>query len=175
VALGLDPAAASDRLSDWWRSALQTQPPLELQLEVFYYAHLVSSPVEQGGGGVNYLDDEASAAAIAWAAQLGAYDEVPQGRLTQPVRIGVEWVARRFGLDNELVARFVARFFPRSRGTSLMVRREMPPSRSLQMRYQTEASDPVAHSGGLSSRMPIWAHPDALGDVFRSVAAAGHA
>ena len=93
---GLDAVAASGRLSSWWHSALKTQPSLELRLEVFYYAHLVSPPVTQGGGGLSYLDVEASAAAIAWAAQLGAYDEIPQGRLTQPVRIGVEWVASTF-------------------------------------------------------------------------------
>jgi hypothetical protein len=109
---GLDTMAASNKLSDWWRSALRTLPSLELQLEVFYYAHLVSPPMAQGGGSVSYLDDDASAAAIAWASQLGAYDEIPQGRLTQPLRIGIEWVARRYGLDYYLVARFVATFFP---------------------------------------------------------------
>jgi hypothetical protein len=109
---GVDAMAASGRLSGWWHAALKTLPPLELQLEVFYYAHLVAPPVTQGGGSVSYLDDDATTAAVAWAAQLGAYDETPQGRLTQPLRFGVEWVARRFGLDQDLVARFVATFFP---------------------------------------------------------------
>ena len=109
---GLDTAAASERLSDWWRSALGKLPSAELQLEVYYYAHLVTALIGQGGEGLSYLDDVATAAAISWASQLGAYDEIPQGRLTQPARIGVEWVARRYGLDYGLVARFAATFFP---------------------------------------------------------------
>jgi hypothetical protein len=109
---GLNATAASNRLSDWWRSALKTLPSLALQLEVFYYAYLIAAPVTQGGGSMSHLDDDASAAAVAWAAQLGAYDEIPQGRLTQPLRIGVEWVARHFGLDYDLVSRFVTTFFP---------------------------------------------------------------
>jgi hypothetical protein len=165
---GLDPVAASGRLSDWWRSALKTLPSPELQLDVFYYAHLVAKPVAQGGESLSNLDDQASAAAIAWASRLGAYDEIPQGRLTQPVRMGVEWVARRFGLDHDLVASFVAKFFPE-------VSRYFADSQARTAAIEGLAGaitrmKPhilLAHSlGSIVAYDTLWAHPDCLVDVF---------
>ena len=151
-----------------WCSALKTLPSPELRLEVFYYAHLVSPPVAQGGGGTGYLDDEANAAAIAWASQLGAYDEIPQGRLTQPVRIGVEWVARRFGLDHDLVTRFVTAFFPEvsqyfsdSEARSAVI--ESLADAITRVRPQIL----IAHSlGSVVAYEALWAHPDCQVDVF---------
>lgn len=165
---GLDPVAASSRLSDWWRSALKTLPSPELQLEVFYYAHLVSPPVAQGDAGVSCLGDEASAAAIAWASQLGAYDEIAQGRLTQPVRIGVEWVARRFGLDHELVARFVATFFPEvTRYFADGQARTAAIDGLADAIGRVKPQIVIAHSlGSVVAYEALWAHPDCEFDVF---------
>ena len=165
---GLDPVAASGRLSDWWCSALKTLPSPELQLDVFYYAHLVATPVAQGAESLSYLDHEASAAAIAWASQLGAYDEIPQGRLTQPVRIGVEWAARRFGLDHDLVARFVATFFSEvsryfADGQARTAAIEGLAGAIARMKPQIL----IAHSlGSVVAYDALWAHPDCLADVF---------
>ena len=165
---GLDPMAASGRLSDWWRSALKTLPPAELQLEVFYYAHLVSAPIAQGGGNLSYLNDEASAAAIAWASQLGAYDEIPQGRLSQPVRIGVEWVARRFGLDHGLVDRFVATFFPEVLRYFADTRARTAAIEGLADAIgRVKPQILIAHSlGSVVAYEALWAHFDCLVDVF---------
>ena len=165
---GLDPVAASGRLSDWWRSALKTLPSREPQLEVFYYAHLVSAPVAQGGGDVSYLDDEASAAVIAWAAQLGAYDEIPQGRLTQPARIGVEWVARRYGLDHDLVTRFVTKFFPEiTRYFADIQARGAAVQGLADAIARVEPQVLIAHSlGSVVAYETLRAHPDCPVDMF---------
>jgi hypothetical protein len=165
---GLDAVEASDKLSDWWRSALKTLPSLELQLEVFYYANLLSTPVAQGNEDLSYLDDKASAAIIAWASQLGAHDEIPQGRLTQPVRIGVEWVARRFGLDYNLVARFVATFFPEvSRYFTDGAARSIAIKGLADAIARARPQILIAHSlGSVVAYDALWAHPDCLVDVF---------
>jgi hypothetical protein len=159
---GLDPVAASRRVSEWWRSALKVLPSLGLQLEVFYYAHLLSAPVGQGGADTSRMDDEASAAAVAWASQLGAYDELPQGRLAQPVRIGVEWVARRFGLDDNLVDRFVATFFPEV--TRYFTDGQARSAAIGGLAGAISTARPqilVAHSlGSIVAYEALWAHPD---------------
>lgn len=161
----LDPVAASGQLSVWWRSALKTLPS---QLEVFYYAHLVSRPAAQGSGGAGWLDDEAGADAIAWASQLGAYDEVPQGRLTQPVRRGVEWVARRFGLDHNLVARFVETFFPEvSRYFADVQARGAVIEGLANAIARAQPQILIAHSlGSIVAYDALWAHPECRVDMF---------
>lgn len=107
----LDCSAAGDRITGWWRGALRTISSEVIDIRVYYYAHLLAAPIAQGDG-LDYLDDVTAADVIAWASHLGAYQEVAQGRLTQPVREGVAWVARHFGLDHDLATRFVATFFP---------------------------------------------------------------
>jgi hypothetical protein len=109
---GLDAAAAAERLGGWWRSALTGFPLDGVDLEVFYYAHRIAPPTRQGGDGLDHLDDDAMAAIVEWATQFGAYQETPQGRLTQPARWGVQWVAEHFGLDHRLATGFVGAFFP---------------------------------------------------------------
>ncbi len=165
---GMDPVAASDRLSAWWCSALKTLPSSELQLKVFYYAHLVSPPVAQGGGVGSYLDDEASAAAIAWASQLGAYEEIPQGRLTQPMRIGVLWVARHFGLDHDLVARFVATFFPEVTRYFADIQARSAAIEGLAGEIvRAKPQILIAHSlGSVIAYDALWTYPDCPVDVF---------
>jgi hypothetical protein len=165
---GMDPVAASGRLSDWWRSALKTLPPSELELEVFYYADLIAPPVAQDRGSLSYMNDEASAAAIAWASQLGAYDEIPQGRLTQPLRVGVEWVARRFGLDHSLVARFVTTFFPEvSRYFADGRARSAATEGLADAIAKVKPQIVIAHSlGSVVAYEALWAHPGRGVNVF---------
>jgi hypothetical protein len=109
---GCSPAEASARIAGWWRGALGALPAGAIDLQVNYYAHLLAGPSTQGDGDLGHLGDGATAAIVEWACQLGAYQDVAQGRLTQPARTGVGWVARRFGLDHKLVTQFVAAFFP---------------------------------------------------------------
>jgi hypothetical protein len=109
---GLDPATAADRITGWWRGALRALPAESVDTRVYYYAHLLAGPTAQASGDLDHLDEQTSADIVRWASQLGAYQEVPQGRLTQPVRAGVGWVARHFGLDHKLATRFVGTFFP---------------------------------------------------------------
>jgi hypothetical protein len=165
---GLDAVAASDRLAGWWRSALKTPPSAALELDVYYYAHLVSPPVEQGDRALSVLADETSTATVAWAAQLGAFDEIPQGRFTQPVRLGADWVARHFGLDHALVNRFVTTFFP-----ELSAYFENSEARKAATEGLADAIarlNPrilIAHSlGSVVAYEALWAHPDCRADVL---------
>lgn len=109
---GLDAAAAAERIAGWWRCALTGFPLDGVHLEVFYYAHHVAPATPQGAGGLDHLDDDATAAIVGWASQFGAFTETPQGRFTQPARWGVQWIAEHFGLDHRLAAGFVGAFFP---------------------------------------------------------------
>jgi hypothetical protein len=109
---GMTAAQAGERLSGWWCRGLKGLPASAIDVRVYYYADLLSGPVAQGDGGLGQLDEGTTAAVVAWASQLGAYKEVAQGRLTQPARAGVGWVARHFGLDYKLASRFVSTFFP---------------------------------------------------------------
>jgi hypothetical protein len=165
---GLDPVEASGRLTGWWRSALNTLPSLELHLEVFYYADLVSPPVAQGGEGIGCLDDEAGAAAVAWASQLGAFGEMPQGRFTQPVRTGADWAARRFGLDQDLVRRFVTAFFPEVSRYFADVRARGAVVEGLADAIaRARPQILIAHSlGSVAAYEALWAHPECGADVF---------
>jgi len=165
---GLDPAEAGGRLSGWWSSALKTLPSLEMQVEVFYYAHMLSPSAAQGGGGVSFLDGDASAAAVAWASHLGAYEGVPQGRLTQPVRMGAEWVATRFGLDHGLTARFVAAFFPEVTRYFADIRARTAAIEGLaQAIARVSPRILIAHSlGSVIAYEALHAHPDCQVEVF---------
>lgn len=165
---GLEPVAASTRLSGWWRSALKTLPSADLEIEVYYYAHLVSPQVAQGSGALSMLDDEAGATVIAWAAQLGAFTEAPHGRFTQPARSGADWVARRFGLDNALVNRFIMAFFPELSGyfSNSQVRETVTKGLSEAI-ARLDPQILIAHSlGSVVAYETLWAHPDCRVDMF---------
>jgi hypothetical protein len=165
---GLDPVAASDRLAAWWRSALKTPPSTDLELEVYYYAHLFSPPVGQGSGGLGQLDHHTGAAVIAWASQLGAFDEIPQGRFTQPARMGADWVARHFGLDQALLNRFVASFF--SELTVYLADSQARKAVTDGLADAIAQLNPgilIAHSlGSVVAYETLWAHPDCRVDTF---------
>lgn len=165
---GLDPVAASDRLAGWWRSALKTLPSADLELEVYYYAHLVSPLVGQGSGGLGQLDDDTGAAIVAWASQLGAFDEIPQGRFTQPARMGADWVARHFGLDHALVNRFVTAFF--SELTVYLADSRMRKAVTDGLADVIAKLNPgilIAHSlGSVVAYETLWAHPDCRVDAL---------
>jgi hypothetical protein len=165
---GLDSVAASVRLSGWWQSALRILPSAELEFEVYYYAHLVAPPVAQGSGALSLLDDEAGAAVVAWAAQLGAFSETPHGRFTQPARIGADWVAKRFGLDNALVNRFAMAFFSElSNYFSDSQVREMVTSGLAETISRLSPQILIAHSlGSVVAYEALWAHPDCRLDMF---------
>lgn len=159
---GLDPAAASERLGGWWRSALNTLPSPDLELKVYYYAHLISPLVGQGGGALSLLDDATSAAVVAWASQLGAFAEVPQGRLTQPVRMGADWVATHFGLDHAMVSRFITSFFPEILVYFADGQVRKAAVDGLANAIATQSPNIlIAHSlGSVVAYETLWAHPD---------------
>lgn len=109
---GLGTDEAGSRIAGWWRGALRAFPPEAIDVQVSYYADLLVKSTAQGPGGLDHLEADICADIVDWARLLGAFDGVAQGRLTQPARMGVEWVARRYGLDRGLITKFVATFFP---------------------------------------------------------------
>ena len=96
----------------------------------------------------------------AWSSQSGAFESIQQGRLTVPARVTVEWVARRFGLDNRLTQRFVAcllevcRFFADAQ-TRLVITQGLADTIE-----ETRPQILMAHSlGSVVSYETLWAHP----------------
>jgi WD40 repeat protein len=111
---GLDPSAAAQRLANWWIDALlkgRTFDRSSLVLDVAYYAHRLSHSIPQGDYGLDQLDPLIEYEILNWAKLLGAPDETVQGRVSMPARAAVDWIARKFGLDQRIVRTFVAIFF----------------------------------------------------------------
>jgi hypothetical protein len=108
------PEAAADVLSARWTAGLRRGLGADAatQVQVSYYAHRLASQNSQAGVELESLDDVAYRLLLAWAGELGAPDEVAQGRLTAPARAAADWIAHRFGAERTLVRRFVARFCP---------------------------------------------------------------
>jgi hypothetical protein len=101
---GRAPAEAAGEIAGWWAQALGN-PGVEVT--VGYYAHHLNRSVAQGAAS---LEPESQELVLAWARQLGFEPGTAQGPLTAPVRAGIEWVARRYGLDQRLVTLFIAKF-----------------------------------------------------------------
>ncbi|MEU8819403.1 hypothetical protein [Actinoplanes sp. NPDC048796] len=99
------PVEAADNLALAWGSALGRQ----VDVKVAYYADCLAAEAVQGAG-TAYSPAEAQAQLSEWALALGAPAEVAQGRLTVPVRQIITWISRTYGLDHDLVERFVGQF-----------------------------------------------------------------
>jgi hypothetical protein len=104
---------AADDLRAVWQHGLRDglgEASDSIDLEVAYYAPALRSDQAQGADPFAEMDDGAGWDLLRWVGHLGAPAEVAQGRVTQPLRQAVDWIARHFGLDNHLVAIFVATF-----------------------------------------------------------------
>lgn len=165
---GLDPGAAGDRIAGWWRGALAGLPPEAIDVRVYYYAHLLAGASAQGDGDLDHLDEDTAAAVVTWASHLGAYQETAQGRLTQPARTGVGWVARRFGLDHRLATQFVAAYF--SEVTRYFTNQEARLQAVTGLAAQVRQWQPrilIAHSlGSVVAYEAFWIDPYPDVDVF---------
>lgn len=108
------PAGAEAELAAAWHSELANgfvgHKP-EFSVAVAYYADCLHLGTRQGPQPVEQLTGEEQAAVMAWLTSLGLPDDVSQGRAARPVRQGLEWFARRFGLDGRLAELLVNRFF----------------------------------------------------------------
>lgn len=110
---GLDPDAAGQRLTTWWRKALMKNlsMPGEVRLEVAYYAHRLVKDTAMGDDDPIHLPQDVQLDILRWAKLLGAPQDTAQGRLTAPARAFIEWVAGKFGLDHKLAQIFITTFF----------------------------------------------------------------
>lgn len=109
-------AAASEHLGKRWGDSLAaglSKAGFEFSgsVEVAYYADDLMSEVGQGIDDPELLPVSAKEALFRWAVALGAPVEVAQGRATRPIRALLDWVARKYGYDQKLVSKFVARLF----------------------------------------------------------------
>jgi hypothetical protein len=165
---GINAAQAGERLSGWWRGALKDLPADIIDLRVYYYADLLAGPAAQGDREMGQLDEKTTAAIVAWASQFGAYKEVAQGRLTQPARVGVEWVARHFGLDHRLVTRFVATFFPEvSRYFTDNTARHHAVNGLVEQLMKWQPRTLIAHSlGSVVAYEALWSDPHPKVEMF---------
>ncbi len=104
---GLDTEAAADHLARIWRAALdRSTGPVDLDLNLAYYADLVASPAQ--GVSAESLDEASQRLVADWATTLGAPADVSQGVTTVPIRQILTWISERFGLEYRLVDWFVA-------------------------------------------------------------------
>lgn len=99
---------------------------------------------------------------LAWVVQLGAPQEVAQGWVTAPIRQALSWVADRFGLDRDLVHRFVATFFGEVATYLRDTDRRAAARASVADLIATERPRVVlAHSlGSVVAYEALWARPD---------------
>lgn len=107
---GLSPQQAAAELAVAWTQALRQRLGKPAEVSIGYYAHLLRDEPAQGGIEDLNLSPFGEAALVTWARGLGLEPESAQGRLTQPLRQIIEWIATRYGLDNQLVTWFVGTF-----------------------------------------------------------------
>ena len=110
----LAPGPAARRIADRWLKALAKRlDSTALTVEMAYYAHLLSSAesLPQGEEDLDLLPPLAQEDALIWGGLLGAGDDIPQGRLSAPLRALVDWIARTYGLDHRLARMFIVLFF----------------------------------------------------------------
>ncbi|MGN9910015.1 hypothetical protein ACTMTJ_20930 [Phytohabitans sp. LJ34] len=102
-------AEAVEQLSAIWRRALARGFPAPVDLTVAYYADQLGPRGRQGTA--DSLPPEAHEMLVAWLRQLDLPPALAQGRVTQPVRQALAWIAERRRLAPRLVELFVATFF----------------------------------------------------------------
>jgi hypothetical protein len=109
---GRTPSHAATILGGRWTPALRRGLGTGSQVEavVAYYAHHLAGETAQGVGDPAQLTEPEQQLLLDWVGALGAPTEVAQGRLTQPARAAVDWIARRFGLDHAYVRLLVTTF-----------------------------------------------------------------
>ena len=167
------PRAAADHLSATWQTNLLTglypsRPTLTVQ--VAYYAHLLGDEIAQSRTDPDEAPDAVQHAIRVWLDQLTPPDEVPQGRLTQPIRAGLQWVATRFNLDHLLVQLFVAHFF--GEVVNYLEAPDSPRRRAARdaVAGTIETQQPrvvIAHSlGSVVAYEALWARPDLKVDLL---------
>jgi hypothetical protein len=104
---------ASYYSSRWTASLRQGLAGADLPpVSIAYYGDLLRGPVAQGDVEVRALPPDAKSLIYAWVADLG-YD-VPataQGYPTVPIRLLLDWVAKRYNLDRGATEIFVTKLF----------------------------------------------------------------
>lgn len=161
-------------LSRVWRRHLLDGAGTALEsvdLTVAYYADELAAPGQQGAGVDLTGDPELEQMVLAWAALLGAPEEVAQGWLTLPARQAMSWIAEKFGLDQQLVVWFAERFF----GEVGAYFRQASHGGS-QSPVRTRLADAIAHTGtrvviahslgSVVAYETLWARPDLKVDLL---------
>lgn len=112
------PEAAAARLGGVWTRALNDKLPVPLEaadMRLLYYADLLqpTGPAAQSSGDdLDHMSAEAADAVRRWGELHGVDLNEAQGRALTPARWVADAVARRKGLDQKLVRKFVADHFP---------------------------------------------------------------
>ncbi|MGK5696105.1 hypothetical protein ACSNOJ_24985 [Streptomyces sp. URMC 128] len=171
------PDEAADRLGAAWARALGHNLPRPLEdgdLGMAYYGDLMHAarPVRGQGAGddIDRFSDEAVDAVLRWGELLGVRTDGAQGRVLAPVRWIADAVARRYGLDHDLVRQFVARFFP-----DLLAYLHTPARTRVQQRLADAVARRrprvlIAHSlGSVVAYDTLWQRTDLKVDVLVTI------
>ncbi|MFH9060949.1 hypothetical protein ACH4GM_06980 [Streptomyces coeruleorubidus] len=172
------PEEAADRLGAAWARALGHNLPRPLggnDLAMAYYGDLVHAarPVRGAQGtreDIDQLTPEAVDAVLRWGELLGVSTQEAQGRALAPVRWIADAVARRYGLDHDLVRQFVARFFP-----DLLAYLHTPARTQVQQRLADAVARQrprvlIAHSlGSVVAYDTLWQRTDLKVDVLVTI------
>ncbi|GHC98531.1 hypothetical protein GCM10010313_07500 [Streptomyces violarus] len=170
--------AAADRLGAAWARALSHPLPRPLddgELSMTYYADLLQAarPDQDGqgpGDDMDRLAPEAVDAVLRWGELLGVSTREAQGRVYTPARWIADGVAKRRGFDQELVRRFVARFFP-----DLLAYQHTPAGTRVRQRLadaiaRQEPRVLIAHSlGSVVAYDTLWQYTDLKVDVLVTI------
>lgn len=157
-----DVAAAA--LGERWTAGLRRGlgPSSDAMARVAYYADRLAPEVAQGGSSLDSVEGPAQELLLAWAGELGAPEEVAQGRLTLPARAAADWIVHRSRAERGVVHRFVARFC-REVTAYLEHRDQREAARNVVAATIARHSPRVviAHSlGSVVAYEALWAHPE---------------
>jgi hypothetical protein len=108
---GHTPESASAVLARWWSTALRRRIPAGIDLGVAYYAHRLRLRASQGADDDAGLSVSARQDLLRWAELVAPEASGAQGASTALVRRAASRVARRHGLDQDLIRKFAIRFF----------------------------------------------------------------
>lgn len=169
----LSPEVAQDRIARQWSEALSRRlgGGFEFQLRAAYYADLLSPETDQSDGYPESLDPEAQQLIVDWLRALGATDETPMGPTTIGLRQAVDWIARKYGLDNRLTRVLVTTFCREVH--AYFSRADLREAVTAAAAAAIRAHSPnviIAHSlGSVVGYESLWRHPGLGADLLITI------
>ncbi|HPB73376.1 MAG TPA: hypothetical protein PLX71_10410 [Phycicoccus sp.] len=146
------------------REGFREGPVPDLSLTFAYYAPALHLATSQGPQDLEQLREDEVDDVWAWLIASGMpTGATAEGRVTKPIRQGIEWFARTYGLDHDVVKKLVVSFFPEV-GTYFAPQHTERRQRALDIvRQALDTQQPhivLAHSlGSVVTYEALWQEP----------------